>query len=131
MDSDEFTDWIAYERIDPFGNQRGDLQAATVTSMIYAAHRGKSDKALGPSDFMPDFGSKPQENVGDQVRAAFICLKANQSEDNARGMMRTVAAVLPHGEGVVGGNQTPEEKQHIAEMKAQFRGAANASGREP
>ncbi|MCH8081005.1 MAG: DUF4035 domain-containing protein [Proteobacteria bacterium] len=76
IDSCEFTDWIAYNRIDPFGNERADLHAAMIVSMLYNINRGKHE-AKSPSDFMPDFGGR-QENVGEQVVAAFKLLKAQQ-----------------------------------------------------
>ena len=77
IDSREFTDWIAYSRIDPFGNERADLHAAMIVSILYNINRGKH-KAKSPSDFMPDFGSKPDLSPSDQVIAAFGTVKAIQ-----------------------------------------------------
>lgn len=54
MDAQEFAEWIAYSRLDPFGNERQDLNAAAITSMIYNANRGKG-ASKSPKDFLWDF----------------------------------------------------------------------------
>lgn len=75
MGSDEFGEWIAYSRIDPFGNERLDLHAAMILSMLYNINRG-TQKAKDPSDFMPDFS--PPVPAGEQIIAAFKQLKEMQ-----------------------------------------------------
>lgn len=56
IDSREFAEWIAYEQIDPSGAERTDLNAGIIASTIANVWRGKGQKTLKPSDFMPDFG---------------------------------------------------------------------------
>ncbi len=48
-------EWIALERVDPWGEWRADLRAGIVASTIANVNRGKKDKAFSAQDFMPDF----------------------------------------------------------------------------
>lgn len=48
--------WQAYEELDPFGNERGDMQAALIASTTRNVWIGKRDKAASVEDMMPDFG---------------------------------------------------------------------------
>lgn len=73
MSSDEFTDWMLYYQLNPFGPWRGDIQAALVASTIANANAAKGKK-FHIKDFMPEFKSSVQatrpEN-SDQVIALF------------------------------------------------------------
>ena len=79
MDSREFGEWIAYSRLDPFGNERGDLHVARILSMFYNAHRGKGKSESSPSDFMLDF--EPPRPAGEQVLSVFQAVKSQQGND--------------------------------------------------
>ena len=46
MDAREYLRWQLYEEYDPFGNERGDLQAALVASTVANQWRGEKDKAF-------------------------------------------------------------------------------------
>ena len=53
MSSHEISEWIAYNRIDPLGReQRGDLRAGIVASVIANSHRTRGS-AYTPQDFLP------------------------------------------------------------------------------
>lgn len=52
MSSHEFTHWIAYYNLHPFGVERDNAHAGLIASMIGNAHRGKHGKPFNPSDFM-------------------------------------------------------------------------------
>jgi hypothetical protein len=51
----DVAEWLAYDSLDPFGNQRGDLQAAGIASVIANVHRDKKAKAFTRADFIPDY----------------------------------------------------------------------------
>ena len=53
MTSRQFTDWLAYYSVDPFGDQRADLRAGIVSAVVANRWRGKNEQPLEPSDFMP------------------------------------------------------------------------------
>lgn len=54
ISSEELTEWMLYERIEPFEG-RADLRAAMVTSTIANANRNPKTrrKPFTPQDFMP------------------------------------------------------------------------------
>lgn len=55
INSAEFSEWIAYSRVEPFGEERGDLRAGIVASTIANSASSKSSKKFAPGEFMPDF----------------------------------------------------------------------------
>jgi hypothetical protein len=56
MDMPEFMRWVAYHELDPFGEERGDLRAALVASVVANVH--STGRTFKPSDFMPRFGQR-------------------------------------------------------------------------
>jgi hypothetical protein len=53
----ELLEYLAYDRIEPFGDTRGDLQAGIVAATVANSVRTRG-KAAQPSDYMPDFTPK-------------------------------------------------------------------------
>ena len=53
INSAEFTEWTAYDMLDPIGDERADLHAGIVASSVIRAACPKAD--VKPIDFMPDF----------------------------------------------------------------------------
>lgn len=53
MSSREFSEWIAYSGIEPWGEDRADLRAGILASLTANINRGKGAKPFRPSDFMP------------------------------------------------------------------------------
>jgi hypothetical protein len=68
--SRELTEWMAYERLEPFGEWRADLRAALVAMVMANAWRGKDQKAFTIEDFMLKFDGEPKrdQTVEDQLR---------------------------------------------------------------
>ena len=62
MSSGEMTEWMAFDSIEPFGEQRADLRAGIIASTVanYSMNRPKSP--VRPADFMPFIG-KPSGPV--------------------------------------------------------------------
>lgn len=56
IDAAEFAEWLAYYRLEPWGEERGDLRAGIVASTVANAWRGKDVLPFNPGDFMPEFG---------------------------------------------------------------------------
>lgn len=48
-------EWLHYAEIDPFGEDRADLRAARICSILANIHRPKGAREYSPKDFMPDF----------------------------------------------------------------------------
>lgn len=55
MSSRQLSEWVAYNQLEPFGEERDDLRAAIIASVIANALGGRKGKKFKPKDFMPDF----------------------------------------------------------------------------
>ena len=66
MTSRELTEWMAFYQLEPFGPERGDLQAGIVASVVANANRDskKQKKPFTPQDFMPEFEGPVLEKEG-------------------------------------------------------------------
>lgn len=62
---EELAHWIAFYEVNPFGLDRGDLQAGIIASTIANVN---SKKTFQPKDFMPDFDRKPKRQTMDQMQ---------------------------------------------------------------
>ena len=60
MDSRGFTEWMAFDRVEPIGGRRSDYQAAIIASTVANANRHKGGRL--PDDFIPEYGAT-EENV--------------------------------------------------------------------
>lgn len=72
IDSREFGEWMARERMEPRGRERGDIQAALIASVIANVNRGKRSRPFKIKDFVLRWqrrGGK-QQSVND-MRAIF------------------------------------------------------------
>lgn len=69
IDSREFAEWIAYDGIEPFGEDRGDLRAGIIAATIANANRGKNSSPFHPKDFMPDFERKHKQQTDEEMQA--------------------------------------------------------------
>lgn len=53
MSSREFSEWLAYFNLEPFGEDVEDNRAGVIAAMIVNTQRGKKTKAVQPADFFP------------------------------------------------------------------------------
>jgi len=53
ISSKELTEWIAFNQISPIGDERADLRAAQICTMMGNAWRGKNSRAFKVVDFLP------------------------------------------------------------------------------
>lgn len=53
IDSAEFSEWMAYDQIDPIGAEREDLRMGILASTVVHAQHPKA--RCCPADFMPKF----------------------------------------------------------------------------
>ena len=67
MDSLEFAEWVAYSLVEPFGQDRADLGAAIVASVIANVHRGEQQPPFAPADFLPNFDPPQEQTYEDQI----------------------------------------------------------------
>ena len=66
LTSRQISEWEAYSRLEPFGEERGDLRMAILTShitnMVSSLYSKKNEKPkmVSPSVFMPHFGEETE-----------------------------------------------------------------------
>jgi hypothetical protein len=61
ISSNELTEWAAYDRIEPIGTHRADMQAASMCYWI-AVVNSKKGARFKMSDFMLKFGTAGEES---------------------------------------------------------------------
>lgn len=73
VSSEELTDWMAYYRLEPFGEERADLRAGIIAAVMANAMSGKSSRKFTADEFMPKFGPKP-EPTPDELRTKLMAM---------------------------------------------------------
>lgn len=69
-------EWMAYAKLEPFGEERSDLRSGIVASTIANALTDESE-SFDPQDFMPDFEEqfvplwKKQKQTVEQINKMF------------------------------------------------------------
>jgi hypothetical protein len=82
ISSRELSEWMAYYRLEPFGDERGDLQAGIVASAVYNVYRDpRKTDPFEPRDFLLEFAEpeeeeKPSEQVYGMFRSWAILMGA-------------------------------------------------------
>lgn len=77
MSASEFAEWMAYERIDPWGLDRGDLRTAAMTAAIINTVRGlvsSNAKTVRIDEVMLRFDQKPTVDEDAATEAAMALL---------------------------------------------------------
>lgn len=68
MTSREFSEWIAYSRLEPFGQPRQDYGHALVASVVYNMMRDTKASPMQPDDFLPIFNEFDLAEREEQLR---------------------------------------------------------------
>ena len=64
LSSDEFRHWLAFYRLDPWGDMRADLRSAQIAALTANLWRGKHQRPINVEDFMPYYKRfKPKPTV--------------------------------------------------------------------
>lgn len=70
MSSEEFTDWVAYAAVEPFGFEVENFRAGAIASTVAnVAPRKRGTRALKPSDFYPQV-SQAGNDIGPGLQHA-------------------------------------------------------------
>ena len=76
---------MAYDSIDPWGEERADLRMGRLAATFVNVHLGKGQKQMVPADFMPDFDPTPKPAQSHQEMASVMAqLMAKQNAHVAR-----------------------------------------------
>ena len=81
VSSKELTEWMAFDRLEPFGTNTQYLGPAITSSVVANVNRPKSKKAMKPEDFMPKFKKKKKQTTGDMIGIAAHLTAALGGED--------------------------------------------------
>ena len=66
-----FMEWMAYDRIEPFGPERADARAAVMPWLFSSAFRGKNKSAPKLQDFMVNTKKKTAKQSGKEMQDAW------------------------------------------------------------
>ena len=83
IDARELSEWEAYYKIEPFGQQVSNFTVATVAAVVANANRSqkKRTKAFSPDDFMVKFRKKRQ-SVDDMKKVMTQIARVNNNAIN-------------------------------------------------
>lgn len=62
MSGKRFLEWEMYMQLEPFGELRADLRAASIVQVIANVNRGKKQKPYTLEECMLKFGQEPQKS---------------------------------------------------------------------
>ncbi len=69
MDSTEFSEWVAFDSIEPIGGQRADLRTAMLASTFVNVWKGKGQAPARLKDFLL-FHEKPKQSTDEMITLA-------------------------------------------------------------
>lgn len=62
IDEEEFRGWMAYNRLSPIGDERGDYHSALISSVIANVNRQAKGKSYNVKDFLPNWTPKEYQS---------------------------------------------------------------------
>jgi hypothetical protein len=74
IDARELAEWMAYDSLDPIGDERGDYQAGIIAATVANRWRVKGERTHKPADFVPQFDAEPLTLADLAEKAKFLAL---------------------------------------------------------
>lgn len=73
IDAAEFVEWCAYYALEPWGQERADLRAGIIASVVANVAPGRAKKAFTPQDFMPRYDApvRGKQMSSSDIQAVF------------------------------------------------------------
>ena len=85
-----YFEWMAYGRLNPFGEWRADLRAASIQSTMVNLRRSKGQKLVKSEDFMPRFKRAVQKkSPRERWELLKMALKPKRLKDEGGRMIRS------------------------------------------
>lgn len=80
MTAKQFFEWIAFDELEPFGEERDDIRTASIVQMIHNVNvKAGHQKKL--SDFILKFGDpQPHKQTWQQQKALFLMMMAGHTQ---------------------------------------------------
>jgi hypothetical protein len=67
ISSRQIAEWMAFQQVSPFGEEREDLRTGILASTIYNMAGKVSKGVKRPIDFMPKFKDEPKRQTGKEM----------------------------------------------------------------
>lgn len=80
ISSAEFTEWIAFYKREPWGEERADLRAGIVASTVANAAPFRKGRAYTPSEFMPFAKSHAHRQSQEEIAMRLEIWKARYNQ---------------------------------------------------
>ena len=98
MSSSEFTAWMCYYKMTPFGDDREDLRAALVAYTVAATTpRKRGAKPIKMQDFVLEFGERKQQSI-EEMQQRVMMAAAIAKQRKKSGAASTMEADTVTGE---------------------------------
>lgn len=86
----ELAEWMAYARIEPWGEERADLRMAILAAAVanFSQWKRRDGKPWQPSEFLPRLGRHPDEqeidhrSVAEGIKAMFEAIDVKPAGPN-------------------------------------------------
>lgn len=75
----EYAEWVAYARIEPFGEERADWRVAYAAAQA-VNHSGMVKKAAQPKDFVLPIGGPPELQMTEEQRTERIAREVRRMQ---------------------------------------------------
>jgi hypothetical protein len=72
MTARDIAEAMAYDRINPFGEERADYRAGVIASTVVNVNKTCRDSFCDPSDFMPDFSKKKESKDMEKLHSKIL-----------------------------------------------------------
>lgn len=85
ISSRELSEWMAYYRLEPFGQERDNLHAGMMAAAVYNVNRAKNQQAIGAEEFLinlqPEEEAKTPQEIFGMLRTWALLNKAPRREE--------------------------------------------------
>lgn len=82
ISSYELSEWMVYEQVEPFGDRRGDFQAALICMTLANRLRNKDEQPFKMQDFLLDFErARAEQTMEEQIAFAHMMTIALGGKD--------------------------------------------------
>lgn len=80
MPAHEVLEWMLYESVEPFGDRRGDIQAAQIVQTLANIHRSEKRQPYRLTDFLLEWEAVPvKAQTPDEIFSAMLLLQQAQN----------------------------------------------------
>ena len=86
MSSCEFTEWMAFSQLEPWGEERADLRSALICKVLADINTPKDKQRMKLEDFVLKFDRKPQAQTTEEMIGAVAQISAIYAASDGEGV---------------------------------------------